>query len=201
MGRRKNYKLPSGRRGAAQAKKWALKELLSMEKPGRLGCYALRLAKAMGELLEVKFELPNDGETVTVLTTASKRPLPARGCVGIPIQEESNPVDLEKDQVSDSSDSSSSSTSSDASASVMDAADVGPVDELIVARFTKVQHIMIETDDSHCPFWESRYFKAACGARLPRDDCVFDVQLRPQFSMCRHVACFKRWQQITALAD
>lgn len=76
MGRRKNYKLPSGRRGAAQAKKWALKELLSMEKPGRLGCYALRLAQAMGELLEVKFELPNDGETVTVLTTASKRPLP-----------------------------------------------------------------------------------------------------------------------------
>ena len=120
---------------------------------------------------------------------------------GIPTQEDSNLVDLEKDQVSDSSDSSSSSTSSDASASVVYDADVGPVDELIVARFTKVQHIMIETDDSLCPFWESRYFKAACGARLPRDDCVFDVQLRPQFSMCRHVACFKRWQQITALAD
>eukprot|EP00435_Cladocopium_sp_Y103_P020808 s420_g5.t1 len=120
---------------------------------------------------------------------------------GIPTQADSNLVDLEKDQVSDSSDSSSSSTSSDASASAVDDADVGPVDELIVARFTKVQHIMIETDDSLCPFWESRYFKAACGARLPRDDCVFDVQLRPQFSMCRHVACFKRWQQITALAD
>lgn len=98
-----------------------------------------------------------------------------------------------------SSDSESSSSSSSASSSDKAQEDLGVVDELVVARFTRVQHIMIETDDSHCPFWENRYFRAACGARLPRDDCTFDVQLNPSFSMCRHAACFKRWQQVSLL--
>ena len=100
-----------------------------------------------------------------------------------------------------SSGSSSSSSSSSASDSGAEEVNIGDADELVVARVTKIQHMMLVTDDCHQPQWNDQHFRAACGARLPRDNCVFDTQLNPNFGMCRHAACFKRWQQVSSLGD
>ena len=110
---------------------------------------------------------------------------------GIPAHQEPSVQSQAGSNDGDSSDSSSSSSSS-ASSSVSQQLDIGETDELIVTRITKIQHMMIVSNDSHQPVWEDRHFRAACGARLPRDDCVFDTQLDPQMAMCRHAACFKR---------
>ena len=122
---------------------------------------------------------------------------------GVPMHQESKTADTKPSQDDDSSDSSSSSTSS-ASSSVSHQRDMGECEEFeefVVARITKIQHMMLLTTDSHQPFWENRHFRAACGARLPRDDCIFDTQLDPSLGMCRHTACFKRWQQVSSMAD
>ena len=71
----------------------------------------------------------------------------------------------------------------------------------VVARIIKIQHMMLLTTDSHQPMWDNRHFRAACGARLPKDDCIFDTQLDPKLGMCRNTACFKRWQQVSSMAD
>ena len=107
-------------------------------------------------------------------------------------------VDVEKE---DSSGSSSSSSSSSASDSDTAEVNIGEADELVVARVTKIQHMMLVTEDCHQPQWNDQHFRAACGARLPRDNCVFDTQLNPNFGMCRHAACFKRWQQVSSFGD
>jgi hypothetical protein len=115
-------------------------------------------------------------------------------------------ADKKASQDADSSDSSSTSSSS-ASSSVSHKTDTEKIetfeefDEFVVARITKIQHMMLLTTDSHHPFWDNRHFRAACGARLPRDDCIFDTQLDPSLGMCRHTACFKRWQQVSNLVD
>ena len=74
---------------------------------------------------------------------------------------------------------------------------LGPPEELVVARFTKIQHIMLHCDDQQQPVWEGVHYRAACGARLPRDHCHFDTQLQPSYSICRHAACCNRWQQVS----
>jgi hypothetical protein len=104
-------------------------------------------------------------------------------------------------ETADSSGSSSSSSSSSASGSDTEEVNLGDVDELVVARVTKIQHMMLVTDDCCQPQWNDQHFRAACGARLPRDNCVFDTQLNPNFGMCRHAACFKRWQQVSSLGE
>ena len=99
---------------------------------------------------------------------------------------------------SDSSSSSSSSSSSDSPRKVSDNTTLfGPPDELVVARFTKIQHIMLQCGDQQQPVWEGVHYRAACGARLPRDHCHFDTQLHPSYSICRHAACCNRWQQVS----
>ena len=125
---------------------------------------------------------------------------------GVPIQQDPTKVDKEASQEADSSDSSSTSSSSVSSSgspktATEKIATLDEFDEFVVARITKIQHMMLLTTDSHHPFWDNRHFRAACGARLPRDDCIFDTQLDPSLGMCRHSACFKRWQQVSNLVD
>ena len=100
------------------------------------------------------------------------------------------------------SDSSSSSSSSSSFSSQREThahvSDLGPPEELVVARVTKIQHIMLQCEDTQQPCWEGFHYRAACGARLPRDTCHFDVALNPSFSICRHAACCNRWQQASA---
>ena len=102
------------------------------------------------------------------------------------------------DSDSSSASSSSSSSSSDSPQKVLDNMTLfGPPDELVVARFTKIQHIMLQCEDQQQPVWEGIHYRAACGARLPRDHCQFDTQLHPSFSICRHAACCNRWQHVS----
>ena len=108
---------------------------------------------------------------------------------------------IQEDTKDDDSSDSSSSSSSTASSSAAEELDFGDAEELIVARITKIQHMMLVTTDCHQPRWNDQHFKAACGARLPRDNCVFDTQLNPDFGMCRHAACFKRWKQASCVDD
>lgn len=98
----------------------------------------------------------------------------------------------------DSSDSSSSSSSS-VESSALQQLDIGETDVLVVARITKIQQMMLVSNDSYQPVWEDWLFRAACGTRFPRDACVSDTQLDPQLAMCRHAACFKRWQHVGAM--
>ena len=109
----------------------------------------------------------------------------------VPNAEESGDID------SSSSSSSSSSFSSQRETHAQ-VSDLGPPEELVVARVTKIQHIMLQCEDTQQPCWEGFHYRAACGARLPRDTCHFDVALNPSFSICRHAACCNRWQQASA---
>ena len=108
---------------------------------------------------------------------------------------------IQADTKDDASSVSSSSPSSTASSSVAEELDFGDTEELIGARITKIRHMMLATTNCHQPRWNDQHFKAACGARLPRDNCFFDPQRNPIFGMCSHAACFKRWQQASCVGD
>jgi len=98
-------------------------------------------------------------------------------------------------ELGESSDSESSDSSQDATMTTD--ADLGNIDELVVAHSKKVQHVMLRCSDSDHPFWEGVNYRAACGARLPRDYCRFDVQINPEFPVCKHAACHSRWLQVS----
>ena len=120
---------------------------------------------------------------------------------GIPASHDPTTAPQAMSESVESSGSSSSSSSSSASGSDTEEVTLGDAEELVVARVTRIQHMMLVTDDCCQPKWNDQHFRAACGARLPRDNCVFDTQLNPTFGMCRHAACFKRWQQVSALGE
>ena len=113
---------------------------------------------------------------------------------------------ISEEQVSTDSDSGSSSSSSPANKpsgpitldTPMD--DGNYFDELVTARTTKIQHVMLLCKDSDTVGshpWEGSYFRAACGNRLAGPNIIFGNQFDPAFPICRHSACFKHWCKIS----
>lgn len=106
----------------------------------------------------------------------------------------------------DSDSDSASSSSSSASTMVQKASAATALatndqcEELITARTTKVQHVMLvseDLDNQGCHEWDGRFFRAACGNRLAGSKVVFSTQMHPAFLICRHSACFKHWCNIS----
>lgn len=95
--------------------------------------------------------------------------------------------------------SGSNSSDSSKAMEIQQGSGLGTVEELVVARFSKVQRVMLACSDNNRPFWDGLRYRAACGARLPRDHCHFDTQINPEMPVCRHSACHSRWIQVYKL--
>ena len=107
---------------------------------------------------------------------------------------------LDKQQDSTNSDSDDSSSSSSSSSSDSDNEKIERKlmnhSQWQVAVSTKIQHVMLPCDDSTQPQFEGIHFRAACGARLPRDTTKFLSSMSQELGQCRHSGCKIRWPMV-----
>ena len=85
---------------------------------------------------------------------------------GIPSSHESATAPQASLESVESSLSSSSSSSSFASGSDTEEVNLADAEELVVARLTKIQHMMLVTDDCCQPKWNDQFFSSSMRSQV-----------------------------------
>lgn len=71
-----------------------------------------------------------------------------------------------------------------------------PLDEVLAAFVSQVQHAMLPTDKDWCPHCESKHYQSACGARLDPDRTKFSQCADHGLNLCQRPACVKAWKAV-----